>query len=443
MKKLFLIFLLMFVTTPVWGAIVSPDYTFVANDVYSSDFHTRLNRDITQLTIGINNVESVNIANDTLAEADMADEINPRIRTYESAYCEKISGLLPTTSGSLSTNFPTGTAYPLGYRIVKNSATAHTYTANRWTWTYIDQNGDFQYQEVAIGGATPSTPANSIVIARVSTDATTVAAVTDLRLTNCVTGLFEEVNHSATGAEPNLHDMFLNGIPVTSANARKAGTAGWIQGLGLRYLNTTSFTVMSGSAYINGVYKVVSSDVTVPSTEDDPTGGTSGIISGSPAASTDYNVWAVGDVAGSKVLSISYGTSPTGLTNYRYIGQLHTGPGGFFSQDSMLSAYSNSENELVACWVNFDGSTTPLTYRDGFNVTALTDNGLGNYTITWGIDFSDANYVLAAMEGDTGANADRFFGVEAIAAGTVTINCYTHGGVDQDAPYALVTAVGD
>lgn len=42
-------------------------------------------------------------------------------------------------------------------------------------------------------------------------------------------------------------------------------------------------------------------------------------------------------------------------------------------------------------WVNFNGDGT-LSVRDDYNVSSVTDNGTGNYTINWDTDFSNANY---------------------------------------------------
>jgi hypothetical protein len=51
-------------------------------------------------------------------------------------------------------------------------------------------------------------------------------------------------------------------------------------------------------------------------------------------------------------------------------------------------------------WVNFDGTGTfspnPSTtkIRAAFNVTSITDNGLGDYTVTFTTALADANYAV-------------------------------------------------
>jgi len=53
-------------------------------------------------------------------------------------------------------------------------------------------------------------------------------------------------------------------------------------------------------------------------------------------------------------------------------------------------------------WVNFDGSGT-VAIRDSFNVASLTDNGTGDYTITFTNALANANYAVAGTVGTTGS----------------------------------------
>lgn len=44
-------------------------------------------------------------------------------------------------------------------------------------------------------------------------------------------------------------------------------------------------------------------------------------------------------------------------------------------------------------WVNFDGTGTP-SIRGAFNVSSITDNGTGNYTVNFTNPMPDSNYVV-------------------------------------------------
>ena len=48
--------------------------------------------------------------------------------------------------------------------------------------------------------------------------------------------------------------------------------------------------------------------------------------------------------------------------------------------------------QLVKAWVNFNGTGT-VAIRDDFNVSSITDNGTGTYTVTFTTAMANANYV--------------------------------------------------
>ena len=59
---------------------------------------------------------------------------------------------------------------------------------------------------------------------------------------------------------------------------------------------------------------------------------------------------------------------------------------------------------LCRAWVNFNGTGT-VAIRASFNVSSITDNGTGDYTVNFTTALPDANYaaqVWAATSGSTG-----------------------------------------
>ncbi len=54
---------------------------------------------------------------------------------------------------------------------------------------------------------------------------------------------------------------------------------------------------------------------------------------------------------------------------------------------------------MARAWVNFDGTGT-VAIRAAFNVTSITDNGTGAYTINFTTAMADANYAILATSGD-------------------------------------------
>ena len=57
---------------------------------------------------------------------------------------------------------------------------------------------------------------------------------------------------------------------------------------------------------------------------------------------------------------------------------------------------SNTTAYGVRAWVNFNGTGT-VAIRDGGNVSSITDNGTGNYTINFTNNMPDVNYAVNAI----------------------------------------------
>jgi hypothetical protein len=67
---------------------------------------------------------------------------------------------------------------------------------------------------------------------------------------------------------------------------------------------------------------------------------------------------------------------------------------------------TTEQGQLCKAWVNFNGTGT-VAIRASFNVSSITDNGVGNYTVNFTTAMVDANYVVTALQtsfstGDTG-----------------------------------------
>lgn len=58
---------------------------------------------------------------------------------------------------------------------------------------------------------------------------------------------------------------------------------------------------------------------------------------------------------------------------------------------------------VAKAWINFNGSGTP-TARDSYNVSSITDNGVGDYTINFSTAFSGATYDFNVSVGSGTSN---------------------------------------
>jgi hypothetical protein len=65
------------------------------------------------------------------------------------------------------------------------------------------------------------------------------------------------------------------------------------------------------------------------------------------------------------------------------------------SQNTLPPAVQNSSGTEIGtfcrAWVNFNGTGT-VAIRASFNVSSITDNGTGDYTVNFTTAMSDANY---------------------------------------------------
>ncbi len=61
---------------------------------------------------------------------------------------------------------------------------------------------------------------------------------------------------------------------------------------------------------------------------------------------------------------------------------------------------SSVANRLCSAWVNFNGTGT-VAIRDSFNVSSITDNGTGDYTVTFTSIVTDNSSIVAGAAYDT------------------------------------------
>ena len=60
----------------------------------------------------------------------------------------------------------------------------------------------------------------------------------------------------------------------------------------------------------------------------------------------------------------------------------------------VLKVQSNGKTTNALAWVNFNGTGT-VAIRSSYNVSSITDNGTGDYTLNFTTATTDANYAIA------------------------------------------------
>lgn len=82
-------------------------------------------------------------------------------------------------------------------------------------------------------------------------------------------------------------------------------------------------------------------------------------------------------------------------------------------------------------WVNFNGTGTIAT-RGSYNVSSLTDNNTGDYTVNFTNSLADVNYSVVGTSGSAGNNPASL-GTLATNTGSVQVlsNQHNSGAVDR------------
>jgi|LakMenEpi03Aug12_release.lakeMendotaPanAssembly.Ray.scaffolds.fasta_scaffold145174_4 hypothetical protein len=70
-------------------------------------------------------------------------------------------------------------------------------------------------------------------------------------------------------------------------------------------------------------------------------------------------------------------------------------------------------------WVNFNGTST-VAIRASYNVSSITDNGVGDFTVNFTNALTDANYAFALSTTSMGATAAPVIVLREIAAPFIT-----------------------
>jgi len=96
---------------------------------------------------------------------------------------------------------------------------------------------------------------------------------------------------------------------------------------------------------------------------------------------------------------------------------------------------------LCRAWVNFNGTGT-VAIRASFNVSSITDNGTGDYTVNFTNALPDANYSCVATTKETNSTAVETTVVMAHSLTTSGVRLYTvRANVSAIDPTNVFTAI--
>lgn len=250
---------------------------------------------------------------------------------------------------------------------------------------------------------------------------------------------------SLTGNVTLTNNLTVNGnTQLGNANTDTIGVTGIVN-------------VDSGTLYVDPINNRVGINKTNPAqaldvvgdvaiSANETVGGTLGVTGATTLSST---LGVTGDITTSGILTASNSTNVTTAPPITFTGDTNTGIGhsapdtldyvtGGVSrarlnstgqQSSVIPDLSGSNTTLYneykcRAWVNFNGTTaSPSTIKGSGNVSSVTKNGTGDYTINFTTNMPDVNYVFLGtqqMDVSAAASPSGFIGLRA-SLGTVTL----------------------
>lgn len=105
------------------------------------------------------------------------------------------------------------------------------------------------------------------------------------------------------------------------------------------------------------------------------------------------------------------------------------------------------KGQLIKVWINFNGSGT-VAIRDSYNISSLTDNGTGDYTLNFSDAFSNDDYCLAGTAGYNSEYISNHLTGGGATANYATSNCrfsirHVYNNNLSDANHVEVMIIGD
>ena len=220
-------------------------------------------------------------------------------------------------------------------------------------------------------------------------------------------------------------------ITATSGNTTIAGTLGVTGDVAV---NTNKFnvTASSGNTTVAGTLGVTS-DIT-----------TSGILT----ASNSTNVTTAPPITFTGDTNTGIGHSAADTLDFTTGGVSRARINSTGQQSSTVPDLSGSNTTLYneykcRAWVNFNGTTSsPSTIRGSGNVSSVTKNGTGDYTINFTTAMPDVNYVVTGCPDGLSGNAIIFRTSDQLTARTISLFRVLTANISGNAVDSSVVQMG-
>lgn len=112
---------------------------------------------------------------------------------------------------------------------------------------------------------------------------------------------------------------------------------------------------------------------------------------------------------------------------------------------SGVFATQNGITGIAKAWVRFSGSTP--TINSSYNVTSITKNGTGDYTINFTVNMTDTNFAAAGLCGYYGAAAGYMTwtggGTDTVSTNNIKVQAYNSSGSVTDMTKCAIVVFGN
>ena len=107
-----------------------------------------------------------------------------------------------------------------------------------------------------------------------------------------------------------------------------------------------------------------------------------------------------------------------------------------------ISGGTDAVSGVAKAWVNFDGTGT-IAARDSLNLSSLSDDGVGLYTVTVSSAFNNDDFSTAGAAGENSGGGNRMLGLRTTATTTKGLRGFSTSSSAVDLAEMCACMMGD
>ena len=260
----------------------------------------------------------------------------------------------------------------------------------------------------------------------VSTSASITTGTINNATLGTTTGTAATFTFSTLGTTTATAANITNGTIQTLTSSTATITGGTFSGAVNATLGTIG-TLNSTIGTIGNLSTTLAGDLTI--SQGTATLGTTGITAGTYGTNTSALTLTL-DAKGRITTVATSAISSTPADGSITYGKLSTS----------TTESDNVAKRTAKAWVNFNGTGT-VTIRSSFNVSSITDNGIGDYSVNFSTAFADSNYAATiGFEQVDAASSTLAAGIKTMSTSAVRIKSERSNGADEDLNFVCLSA---